>query len=143
MVGLTLGSFGCDSDRSGPLASDDIGPPEVEHPPECPLEGPCVHECMTNANCDGEEICAAAFDPSRGGVQVFECREPSRCVPLDDDTQWCGDDAACCDPSATCTSRGYCVLSSDSTGGTGTGTDTGTDGDTEASTTGGSSDGGR
>ena len=125
-------SFGaCDSDRQGQQSTDDLEQPMLPQPPECDPDGPCVNECMSNAECDGEEICVANFDPQQGGIGVFECREPTRCVPLDDDVQWCGDASACCDPSAICTSRGYCILPPDSagstTGGSGTSESSGTD----------------
>jgi hypothetical protein len=50
------------------------------------------------------------------------------CVGPMDEALWCFDDAACCDPNAHCTIRGYCVAdggTGESSGGTTGGSTTG------------------
>ncbi len=72
--------------------------------------------CRVSADCVGA-ICAARFDPVTLQRGTLACQ--FACVPLLDDTQWCSDDASCCDAGAVCTQRGYCVMleASTTTGG--------------------------
>lgn len=88
-------------------------------------------ECTMTAECEGGELCVAPFDQSAGpeGKGAYEC--VSECVALMDEDRWCADVAACCDPLAECTDRGYCVYPDGSTGGTeGSGTSGGSTGTT-------------
>lgn len=91
-------------------------------------------ECTVTADCPRGELCVAPFDQAAGpeGKGPLEC--VTECVVIMDEDRWCADAAACCDPAAECTDRGYCVFPSESTGDTdgtttgGSGTDTGTTG---------------
>jgi hypothetical protein len=80
--------------------------------------------CSSSEECAGDR-CVAPYDPATEELGPFACQ--FTCVPDLDDTQWCSDDAACCNESATCTARGYCVLE-DPTGGSSSSGDTDTDG---------------
>lgn len=92
-------------------------------------------ECTVTADCPRGELCVAPFDQNAGpeGKGPLEC--VTECVVLMDEDRWCADAAACCDPEAECTDRGYCEYPSDSTGETSE-TDTDTDGSTGTGTTG-------
>lgn len=93
--------------------------------------------CRNSAECGPDLLCTAPFDGNRG---PYTC-EPT-CISNMDETMWCADATACCDPTASCTTRGYCQpgdgggtgtsgtgTSGTVTSGTGTsGTDTGTSG---------------
>lgn len=83
-------------------------------------------DCMVDG-CMGQGVCAADWDMDEEARGEFECR--FACIPLLDDSSWCGDDDSCCDDGARCTERGYCVLDegggSDTDGGSGTDTDGG------------------
>ena len=105
----TAGSTGSSSSDDGP---ETVGIPD---------------ECQLSRDCDLGELCVAPFDPDLGpeGKGPNEC--VSECVVIMDELRWCLDAAACCDPEAECTDRGYCVLPGD---------------ETEGSSDGGSSDGG-
>lgn len=111
-------------------------------------------DCLVDG-CMGQGVCAAEWDMDDEARGEFECR--FACIPLLDDSSWCGDDDSCCEAGARCTERGYCVLDdsdsdtdgtttsgTDTDGGTDTGggTDTDTDGDTDTDTDGGSGTGG-
>jgi len=85
--------------------------------------------CDASNDCWGGMICAAVFD---GDIGSFVCR-PS-CIEDSDESQWCIDDAGCCNPDATCSDRGYCMPAGDTTGGDTTSGDT-TSGDTTGSDT--------
>ena len=67
--------------------------------------------------CNGANPCEAGFcvapyaDNNRG---EFTC--VADCVAPGDEASWCFDAAACCDPEATCTERGYCVVPGDTDG---------------------------
>lgn len=90
-------------------------------------------ECQITMDCPAGELCVAPFDQSAGpeGKGALAC--VAECVAIMDEDRWCADAAACCDPTAECTDRGYCVYPGDtdtdgsSSGGTGT-TGTGTTG---------------
>ena len=64
--------------------------------------------CSNTEACFGSSVCVAAWDDEADARGPFECR--FACVPLLDEAAWCSDDASCCDPQATCSSRGYCVV---------------------------------
>ncbi|MCA9707218.1 MAG: hypothetical protein KDK70_15300 [Myxococcales bacterium] len=85
-----------------------------------------VDDCQLSGDCPGGQFCVAPFDESLGpeGKGLNEC--VAECVGLMDEAKWCADAAACCDPAAECTDRGYCVLPEDSTGEGSTGDTTGT-----------------
>ncbi len=81
-------------------------------------------DCLATDDCMGG-WCVAPFD---GDIGRFVCRET--CIELNDEASWCLDAAACCDPAATCSSRGYCeaAITATDTGidsGGGVGTSTG------------------
>lgn len=61
-------------------------------------------ECMSSEDCQSGVCIADFLDRERG---PFAC--VSTCIGLMDEAHWCADDAACCDPNATCSSRGYCL----------------------------------
>lgn len=67
-----------------------------------------VDGCEGTQSCMGEGACVADWDAQAESRGPFACR--FACVPLLDEAAWCGDDAACCDASAVCTARGYCIL---------------------------------
>ena len=96
-------------------------------------------DCLVDG-CMGQGVCAADWDMDDESRGEFECR--FACIPLLDDSSWCGDDDSCCDAGARCTERGYCVLDDEvdsdtdgtTTGGSDTDGDTDTDTDTDGST---------
>lgn len=73
-------------------------------------------ECLVSSECPDGELCVAPFDQSAGpeGKGAYEC--VTECVVIMDEDRWCADAAACCDPLAECTDRGYCVYPEESTG---------------------------
>lgn len=84
-------------------------------------------QCHGTADCDAAMFCVAPYaDNDRGDFAcVGECLGP-----MDEDS-WCYDAAACCDPTAVCTIRGYCEsASADSS------TSSTTDGESTSSSTG-------
>lgn len=85
-----------------------------------------LDDCQTTSDCDPGLLCVAPFDESLGpeGKGLNEC--VAECVGIMDETRWCADAQACCDPEAECTDRGYCVLPGESTGSDTGGSDTGT-----------------
>ncbi|MCX4247900.1 hypothetical protein [Paraliomyxa miuraensis] len=91
-------------------------------------------ECTVTADCPRGELCVAPFDQSAGpeGKGPLEC--VIECVVIMDEDRWCADAAACCDPEAECTDRGYCVYPSDSTGATDSGESTGDTGGSTGTT---------
>lgn len=74
-------------------------------------------ECTASAQCGDGEVCVAPFDQSAGpeGKGAYAC--VVECVVIMDEDRWCADAAACCDPLAECTDRGYCVLPGETTDG--------------------------
>jgi len=84
-----------------------------------------VDECDLSPDCEAGLVCVAPFDESLGpeGKGLNAC--VSDCVGPMDETRWCADAIACCDPAAECTDRGYCVVpgesgdSGESSGGSG------------------------
>jgi hypothetical protein len=115
---------------------------------------PVGFPCGGSTECSGEAGCVAPFADGQAGD--FVCI--AQCIPNNDEASWCLDDAACCDETATCSTRGLCVAGAvddtagiDSTGadtdtsaGSDTGTDTGsaTGSDTGADSSASSSTGG-
>lgn len=97
-------------------AASDTGPPS---------DGSVGSPCESTEDCHVGLACSAPFDGDRGD---FACVDA--CIDIMDEARWCADASACCDPEATCTMRGYCVLSDDSTS---------TSGDTSGSSTSGAS----
>jgi hypothetical protein len=91
------GTDGCDTDgtTTGEAAASTSTPAEA-----CLAEG-----------CTGQGVCAATWDVETEQRGPFECR--FTCIPLLDETSWCSNDASCCDATARCTGRGYCVLDED------------------------------
>lgn len=63
--------------------------------------------CLSSDDCLGNDVCVASWDPETQTAGEPDCA--FACIPSYDETQWCADAAACCDPDATCTARGYCV----------------------------------
>ena len=74
-------------------------------------------ECAGADDCDGAGACVADWDD--GGRGPFECR--FACIPTLDEATWCSDDASCCDPVATCTQRGYCIVAGEAEDGSASG----------------------
>ncbi len=65
-------------------------------------------ECGVSRECSDGEYCVATWDGEKG---PFMCI--AACLEDWDTTQWCADDAACCDSTATCNPRGFCGDGSD------------------------------
>jgi hypothetical protein len=86
----------CETDGAGESSSGGVDAAPQDEAAPCELSG----------DCDGAGACVAAYEDGERGA--FECR--FACVPTLDEAAWCGDDASCCDPQATCTARGYCVV---------------------------------
>ena len=86
---------------------------------------PVVDDCEATGSCLGGDACVAEWDAQAESRGPFVCR--FACVPLLDEASWCLDDAACCDASAQCTARGYCIVpeSADDESGSSTGGSTG------------------
>lgn len=124
-LSTTTSAAPASSDEGGTTTTTS-GPSTVGIPDECTLSGECLEG----------EVCVAPFDESAGpeGKGAYEC--VSECVAIMDETRWCADAAACCDPLAECTDRGYCVYPADTTGGSDDSGSTG--GSTGGSTTGSS-----
>lgn len=95
-----------------------------------------LDECEVSSDCARGLLCVAPFDESLGpeGKGLNEC--VMECVVIMDEARWCADAAACCDPEAECTDRGYCVFPGGSTGSTGStgGSSSGTTGGGSTST---------
>ncbi len=91
-------------------------------------------ECTVTSDCPRGEFCVAEFIERFGpeGKQPNEC--VTQCVGIMDETKWCLDASACCDPLAECTDRGYCEYPE---GSTGTGGDSGSGGEGSGGTSGG------
>ncbi|MGH1344027.1 MAG: hypothetical protein ACRBN8_20885 [Nannocystales bacterium] len=99
--GGTGGLEGCDqATTTGPAGSGTTG---TEADPECAGAGDCD---------DGAGACVADWEAGERGP--FTCRFV--CIPTLDETSWCSDDASCCDAAASCTPRGYCIVSGGSDG---------------------------
>jgi hypothetical protein len=134
VVGLLL--VGCSESAlvGGTYMEDDppAGTCEDTDAAECETGGQ-GDDCASSAECGGNLVCGATFD---GDIGRFQCQ--AACVPTMDESRWCIDDAACCDTTASCGPRGYCMISEDVDTGVDTGTGTGTSGD--ASTGAGSTD---
>ena len=81
------------TDPSGTTGSETTGGPA----------GPC----QSSDDCLGNNVCVAPWDPDTQTAGEPDCA--FACIPSYDETQWCADAAACCDPEAICTARGYCV----------------------------------
>ncbi|MGH1344023.1 MAG: hypothetical protein ACRBN8_20865 [Nannocystales bacterium] len=63
--------------------------------------------CQSSDDCLGLNVCVAPWDPETQTAGEPDCA--FACIPSYDEMQWCADAAACCDPEAICTARGYCV----------------------------------
>lgn len=74
--------------------------------------------CQGSQACLGDDACVADWDAQSESRGPFVCR--FACVPLLDEASWCSDDASCCDVSAECTARGYCVVPESAADETGT-----------------------
>lgn len=85
-------------------------------------------ECTVSADCPRGELCVAPFDQAAGpeGKGPLAC--VVECVVIMDEDRWCADAAACCDPEAECTDRGYCVYPGESSDGSDSGSGTGSAG---------------
>ena len=80
---------------------------------------PVVDDCDGSEACLGGDACVAAWDPEAEARGPFQCQ--FACIPLLDEATWCSDDASCCDATAVCTERGYCVLEESESGSSGGG----------------------
>jgi len=97
-----------------------------------------VDECAVSSDCDPGLFCVAPFDESLGpeGKGLNACVPD--CVGPMEETLWCADTSACCDPMAECTDRGYCEVPGGSTGdASGSGSDSGSGTGEPGTTTGG------
>ena len=96
-----------------------------------------VDECAVSRDCDPGLWCVAPFDESLGpeGKGLNACVRD--CVGPMEETLWCADTAACCDPMAECTDRGYCEVPGSSSGDESSGSDSGTGTGDSGTTTGG------
>ncbi len=81
--------------------------------------------CISSAQCELGTSCVAPFVDGEAGE--FICS--SQCIVLGDESRWCLDASACCEPGAVCSARGLCVEG----GLDDTGTSSGTAGDGTAS----------
>ena len=99
---------GGDCETGGQTSEEGSSSTTGDPPADCQVDG-----------CMGQGVCAADWDRDTEVRGAFECR--FACVPLLDDTAWCSDDASCCDATARCTERGYCVFDEDASGSTSTG----------------------
>jgi hypothetical protein len=114
----------------------------VENSTGPPPDGSVGSPCGRSAECNAGLVCSAPFDGERG---EFACVD--LCIEQMDEAKWCADASSCCDPDATCTSRGYCVVQSDDGSTTGsttatTSTDDGGGSTSDGGSTGGTDDGG-
>ncbi len=64
--------------------------------------------CMSSDDCPSGVCIADFIDRER---RPFEC--VATCIGIMDEAHWCADDAACCDPRARCSNRGYCIVDDD------------------------------
>jgi hypothetical protein len=90
-------------------------------------------ECQGSQDCM-DAFCVGPYDPVTQVRGIYQC--VPTCVEAMDETRWCSDDAACCDPGARCSARGYCEV--DPPGATDTDTDTAGSMGSESSETSGS-----
>ena len=96
--------------------------------------------CQSSDDCLGNDVCVAPWDADTQTHGDAECS--FACIPSLDDTQWCADAAACCDPDAICTARGYCVPPQEPGGAdSSTGGDGSSGGADDSGSTGGDTDG--
>jgi hypothetical protein len=63
-----------------------------------------VDACEASTQCPADQVCLGAFDGDRS---PFICT--ASCVPTESESEWCTDDASCCDANAHCSPRGYCL----------------------------------
>jgi hypothetical protein len=100
-------------DAAGTAADDWVDPyMDDPQPPECQTSsgdvcttdtGDGIHPtCDGTLDCADAEVCAAIFN---GDIGTFVCQS---CLADQDEARWCFDDAACCNPDATCV-RGLCL----------------------------------
>ncbi len=78
-------------DEGGSTAGDDASQPECAS----------TNDCMSG-------VCASAYDADAQQPLPATCA--FACIDVLNESQWCIDDASCCDPQARCTRRGYCVI---------------------------------
>lgn len=107
-IGEDIPAGNCGETDNAPCESSESGAPDGD--------------CQGSADCSGDMICAASFD---GDIGAFACR--TSCVDDRDESMWCTDDAACCNPGSTCR-RGYCLPDAQGGDDTGAGTDSSTGG---------------
>lgn len=99
-----------------------------------------LSDCQSSDDCLGNDVCVAPWDADTQTHGAAECS--FACIPSLDDTQWCADAAACCDPDASCTARGYCVPPQEPGGAdSSTGADGASDSADESGTSEGEADG--
>jgi hypothetical protein len=149
-VGMRLGllvaavlASGCGAD-DGAAGGDTDDYLDMDTPPgncsagtaaePCPDPGssgvPEGEPCNSSQQCAVGNACVAPFVDGEAGQ--FVCAW--QCVELGDESQWCLDASACCEPGAVCSARGLCIAGGLDDSGTGSGTagdgtvGTGTDG---------------
>ncbi|MEM6990712.1 MAG: hypothetical protein AAF721_09450 [Myxococcota bacterium] len=91
--------------------------------------GAGVGQSCDDTNQCATGVCAAPFADGQPGALVCQ----SACIDTMDESMWCSDTASCCDPAATCGTRGYCELPEGLD-------DSGSGSDDEGTSTGGTSD---
>ncbi|MGH1344026.1 MAG: hypothetical protein ACRBN8_20880 [Nannocystales bacterium] len=103
-------AMGCeDTDTDACVSSSGSGGAGGSTGGQSSATAPAADDCEASQTCLGEDSCVADWDAEAGSRGPYTCR--FACVALLDEASWCRDDAACCDASARCTARGYCVLS--------------------------------
>ncbi len=97
-----------DTDTDACASSSGATGPESSTGGSSSTTAPVVDGCEATDSCLGEDACVADWDAEAESRGPFVCR--FACVPLLDEASWCIDDGSCCDPSAQCTARGYCII---------------------------------
>ena len=125
----TFGAETCDDfcfgDSSGAVSFTTSPPPSSSSSSGAGEDTAAQDECLMSSECGAGLFCVAPFDQSLGpeGKGLYAC--VSECVPFMEETMWCADATACCDPSHVCTDRGYCVPPELDTGSDSGGSDSG------------------
>jgi hypothetical protein len=92
----------CDTDGATGSSTDGCETGTTTGPPP---DGSMGSPCDGSNQCNEGLICSAPFDGERG---TFAC--VPGCIEVMDEARWCADASACCDPGATCSTRGYCMI---------------------------------
>lgn len=114
VIGTAMALAGCSAADSaggdGDYMDDDLpmGNCSAGSGGSCPDTGnvPAGFPCGGTLECTGDLACVATFQ--EGEVGEFTCS--AQCIPNDDEAWWCIDAGGCCDPTATCSPRGLCIV---------------------------------